>query len=59
MTAPKKMAGKVRIQTFVQLIKFGGYRLLQNRQLLVAVNKYAINNCWFVIQKTKFLYDFE
>jgi len=37
------MAGEVRIQTFVQLIKFGGYRKfsLPKPPLLVAAKRYA------------------
>jgi len=37
----KKMAGEVRIQTVVQLIKFGGYRQFSvpNPPLLLAANR--------------------
>jgi len=37
------MAGKVRIQTFVQLIKFGGYRQFSvpNSPLLLAAKRYG------------------
>ena len=43
LTAPKKIAGEVRIQTFVQLIKFGGCRQFSvpNPPLLVAAKRYA------------------
>ena len=36
------MAGEVRIQTFVQLIKFGGYRqfCVPKPPLLLAANRY-------------------
>ena len=38
------MAGEVRIQTFVQLIKFGGYRQfsIPNPPLLLAASRYRI-----------------
>ena len=37
----KKMAGEMRIQTFVQLIKFGGYRQFSvpKPPLLLAANR--------------------
>jgi len=39
----KKMAGEVRIQTVVQLIKFGGYRQFSvpKPPLLLAANRYT------------------
>jgi len=38
------MAGEVRIQTFVQLIKFGGYRQFSvpNPPLLLAAQRQAV-----------------
>lgn len=42
LTAAKKMAREARIQTFVQLIKFGGYRQFSvpNPPLLLAAKRY-------------------
>jgi len=41
ITAPKKMASEVRIRTFVQLIKLGGYRQFSvtNPPLLLAAKR--------------------